>query len=102
MAEYESAAAMPLAAIGGDEKPNWRDRALCVEVDPELWFPELGANSPAAKVICARCEVRAQCLAFAVAGNEQYGIWGGLSPMQRRPLHRGNRPTEAVRMAEVA
>ena len=69
----------------GDE---WRERALCAEVDPELWFPESGEPNLAAKLICGRCEVRAQCLAFALESNEQYGVWGGLSLRERRWLRR--------------
>ena len=38
---------------------EWRERALCAEVDPELWFPESGEPNLAAKLICGRCEVRA-------------------------------------------
>lgn len=70
---------------------QWRDIALCAEVDPELWFPERGEPSTAAKLVCGWCPVRAECLAFALERNEQFGVWGGLSAMERRRLRRALR-----------
>jgi len=69
----------------------WQKRALCVEVDSEIFFPGKGDLSAAraAKRICAACEVRAQCLDYALAHCERYGVWGGLSERQRRNLPRG-------------
>jgi hypothetical protein len=65
--------------------PDWQSRALCAQVDPELWFPEKGqtAQALAAKRICRRCPVQAQCLAAALAGQEQDGIWGALTYYER-------------------
>ena len=67
---------------------DWRELAVCAQVDPELWFPEKGQPTAAAKLICGWCEAQAECLAFAMAGNEQFGVWGGLSPGERRALRR--------------
>lgn len=63
---------------------DWRDRARCAETDPEAFFPEKGGSSLDAKKVCFRCEVRAACLADALARGERHGIWGGLSYEQRR------------------
>lgn len=65
---------------------EWADQALCAEVDAELWFPEKGGSSRAAKMICRRCEVRADCLQFALDRNEPFGIYGGLTERERRRL----------------
>lgn len=67
---------------------DWQSRALCAQVDPELWFPEKGqtAQALAAKRICRRCPVRVPCLADALAGQEQDGIWGGLTYYERLDL----------------
>jgi WhiB family redox-sensing transcriptional regulator len=67
---------------------NWQDRALCAQVDPELWFPEKGQTSQAltAKRICRRCPVRADCLAAALEQHAQDGIWGGLTYYERLDL----------------
>jgi WhiB family transcriptional regulator, redox-sensing transcriptional regulator len=76
-----------LAAGGGD----WRDRALCAEVDPELFFPDKGESSRPAKRVCAACEVRAECLQQALDRGERFGVWGGLSERERRVLERERR-----------
>ena len=73
-------------------EPGWRDLALCAQVDPELWFPEKGQPSRAAKLICSWCEVQAECLTFAMRANEEFGVWGGLAPGERRALRRALRP----------
>jgi WhiB family transcriptional regulator, redox-sensing transcriptional regulator len=67
---------------------SWRERALCPQVDPELFFPPQGCPAAAkrAKNICAHCEVRRECLNDALANNEAFGIWGGLSERERRRL----------------
>ena len=65
---------------------HWRDRARCAETDPDLWFPEKGHPVAAAKRICFACEVRDECLAYALAHPELLGVWGGFTEPQRRVL----------------
>jgi WhiB family redox-sensing transcriptional regulator len=85
-----------LGAIGGvtgavldeGDHPDWQDRALCAETDPEAFFPEKGGSTREAKRICSGCEVRAECLEYALAHDERFGIWGGLSERERRRLKR--------------
>lgn len=67
---------------------NWRDGALCAQTDPEEFYPEKGGSSRAAKRTCMACPVRGFCLEWALAHDERFGIWGGLSERQRRPLVR--------------
>jgi WhiB family transcriptional regulator, redox-sensing transcriptional regulator len=67
---------------------GWQKHALCSEMDPELWFPEPWEDETPAKAVCGRCPVRAACLAFALDANEEYGVWGGLSPEQRHEVRR--------------
>jgi WhiB family redox-sensing transcriptional regulator len=64
----------------------WRLDALCAETDPEAFFPEKGGSTREAKRVCTGCHVRAQCLEFALANDERFGIWGGLSERERRRL----------------
>lgn len=66
----------------------WQMRALCSQTDPEAFFPEKGGSTREAKTICAECEVRAECLEYALANDERFGIWGGLSERERRRLRR--------------
>lgn len=63
-------------------------QALCTEADPELWFPEPDEPADEAKEICRRCLEREACLSWAIAANERYGVWGGLTPRERDRLVR--------------
>jgi WhiB family redox-sensing transcriptional regulator len=69
----------------------WKRRAVCAQTDPEAFFPEKGYSARAAKAMCARCEVRPECLDYALDHDERFGVWGGLSERQRRPLHGAER-----------
>ncbi|MBB4071504.1 WhiB family transcriptional regulator [Leucobacter sp. OH2974_COT-288] len=71
-----------------DAALSWQARALCAETDPEAFFPEKGGSTREAKRICEQCEVRAQCLEYALENDERFGIWGGLSERERRKLRR--------------
>ena len=72
--------------------PGWWFAGLCAQTDPEVFFPEKGGSVREAKAVCARCPVRAQCLAHALAHGERFGVWGGLSEPERRrlQLHAGS------------
>jgi WhiB family redox-sensing transcriptional regulator len=71
-----------------EEEQDWQERALCAQTDPEAFFPEKGGSTREAKRICSGCDVRAECLEFALAHDERFGIWGGLSERERRRLKR--------------
>jgi WhiB family redox-sensing transcriptional regulator len=68
--------------------PGWRDLALCAETDPEAFFPEKGGSTREAKKVCGGCEVRRECLEYALASDQRFGIWGGMSERERRKLKR--------------
>ena len=68
--------------------PEWQERALCSQTDPEAFFPEKGGSTREAKRICSRCEVKGECLEYALGHDERFGIWGGLSERERRRLKR--------------
>jgi WhiB family redox-sensing transcriptional regulator len=67
---------------------GWADRASCGEVGGDEWFPEKGGSSRQAKKVCRGCEVRAECLQYALEHDERWGIWGGTSERQRRTMRR--------------
>ena len=72
-----------------DEEGNplgWQTDALCAQTDPEAFFPEKGGSTREAKKVCIGCEVRSECLEYALANDERFGIWGGLSERERRKL----------------
>ncbi len=85
----------PIAPRPADR--NWRDRAACLDVDPELfqptakWGPVYDAQVAEAKAVCVGCPVRSTCLEFALAVLP-YGIAGGLTETERAQL-RGERRT---------
>lgn len=68
--------------------------ALCAEIDPELWFPSVEngrvqASYEAAgyaKSVCARCPISLACLLTALHNKEEYGIWGGATPRERKAI----------------
>ncbi|WP_326642817.1 WhiB family transcriptional regulator [Streptosporangium sp. NBC_01755] len=67
--------------------PGWQERGRCGEIgDPELWFPEKGGPTREGKQVCRGCEVRSQCLEYALENHERFGIWGGLSERERRRI----------------
>jgi len=74
---------------------TWRDRAACLVVDPELFFP-IGNTGPAllqieeAKAVCRRCEVVEPCLSWAMESRQEDGVWGGQSADERRAVKRRN------------
>jgi WhiB family redox-sensing transcriptional regulator len=86
---YEESPLRSLILVDGEaEEPDWQERALCAQTDPEAFFPEKGGSTREAKRICSGCEVRAECLEYALAHDERFGIWGGLSERERRRLRR--------------
>jgi WhiB family redox-sensing transcriptional regulator len=68
---------------------GWQDRALCAQADPEAFFPEKGGSTREAKKVCRACDVRTECLEYALEHDERFGVWGGLSERERRKLKRG-------------
>ncbi len=68
--------------------PEWQERALCAQTDPEAFFPEKGGSTREAKKVCFSCDVRDRCLQYALEHDERFGIWGGLSERERRRLKR--------------
>ncbi len=67
---------------------SWQEFANCLGVDPDLFFPERGASTREAKEVCRGCVVRPDCLEFALANGEKFGIWGGMSERERRRIRR--------------
>jgi WhiB family redox-sensing transcriptional regulator len=85
---------------------EWVHRARCKNEDPELFFP-IGTTGPAAiqieraKAVCSQCEVRSECLEWAMGTGQDAGVWGGLSEEERRALRRARRRSEVARLAAI-
>ncbi len=77
---------------------GWKDYANCLGANEDLFFPDRGASTRTAKQICSECQVRLECLEYAVTRGEKFGIWGGLSERERRKI-RKQRAQEAMKRA---
>ncbi len=72
---------------------DWRQLAACRDTDPDLFFP-VGTTGTAieqieaAKAVCLGCEVQGSCLEFALATNQESGVWGATSEEERRKLRK--------------
>ena len=79
----------PSVTVDDDEDAlSWQGDALCAQTDPEAFFPEKGGSTREAKKVCTGCDVRSECLDYALQNDERFGIWGGLSERERRKLKR--------------
>lgn len=67
---------------------EWMSWKNCGDTDPEIFFPEQGGSAEWARIICGRCAVEAECLEWALARDERFGIWGGKTEHERRRLKR--------------
>lgn len=67
---------------------EWMRQAACNGHDSNLWFPEAGKSTRAARVICATCPVKAECTDFAVESDVWHGVWGGLDGYEVRKLRK--------------
>lgn len=77
---------------------SWMRKARCADEDAELFFKDVGQGSvlptaqiEQAKTICHRCDVREECLEYAMRNDIDHGIWGGLVPKERQRLRRKRR-----------
>ena len=83
---------------------DWRELASCRDTDPDLFFP-VGTTGPAvdqiesAKGVCRRCPAQVACLEFALATNQESGVWGGTSEEERRKLRKTWLRSDSARTA---
>lgn len=82
-----------VAVEDGVRDSDWTERAACKGADSETFFP-VGTSGPAldqaaaAKAVCARCPVTAECLAWSVLTRSEFGVFGGLDEEERRSENR--------------
>jgi WhiB family transcriptional regulator, redox-sensing transcriptional regulator len=97
--EGAAGAARPVPVL--DNRDPWQEAAACSDADTELFFPVgkgmlAAAEARQAKQICARCPVQPQCLRYALATGQEFGIWGGYDEDERRPLHLAWRASRGI------
>ncbi len=88
MADHPQSEAVAGVPMLEGEPQGWYAQANCLGVDPDLFFPERGASTREAKEVCRGCVVKDDCLEFALANGEKFGIWGGMSERERRRVRR--------------
>lgn len=74
---------------------GWMVNGACKSADPDIFFPDERGSASAghtmrAKAVCARCPVRRECLTYALATRQKYGVWGGATEGERRVMVRLN------------
>jgi WhiB family redox-sensing transcriptional regulator len=89
---WSPGAAGPVLARDPVRDPSWQELAACAKADPEEFFPDKGGSTREARRVCRSCPVAAECLEFALANNERFGVWGGLSERERRRIKDGVTP----------
>jgi WhiB family redox-sensing transcriptional regulator len=92
----------PMASDPDEAVESWQMFANCLGVDPDLFFPERGASTKEAKQVCQGCVVREDCLEYALANGEKFGIWGGLSERERRRIRRQRALARAAQQSRTA
>lgn len=69
---------------------TWHDEAACIGADVNVFYAQAKGRRPAdwtaARALCARCPVTAECLAEAIEHRDPHAFLGGLTPEERRPL----------------
>lgn len=86
-----------LPQLSADLPTGWQQEGLCRAEDATVFFPpvhfehkpEREAREAKAKAICRRCPVRVQCLDWALAVQEPFGVWGGRSEVERKQILAG-------------
>ena len=73
------------------EPPWWQDSAACQGADPDIFFPDRGGKASKAKKLCSSCPVASPCLDFALENDLAEGIWGNMTPKERRAIRRERR-----------
>ncbi len=90
-----------LTELAATPDPEFFDKALCPQTDPEIFFPEKGESNAEAKSVCDRCEVRRSCLQWALDNEIKFGVWGGLSANERRTFLAGRLITNRMTLRRL-
>jgi WhiB family transcriptional regulator, redox-sensing transcriptional regulator len=82
---------------------EWWRLGACLSAEPDMFFPisaNAGADTRRAKLVCESCQVRRECLEYALRTRQQHGIWGGTTEDERRLLQ--NRARKAAARQRVS
>lgn len=94
------------AMVAIADREPWQHRGACRgHQTPDIWFPTKDTPPAAvleARAICVRCNVRQECLLFAMNRPDEPGIWGGLTESERAGLRAGREVTAVWACAECS
>lgn len=76
--------------------PPWKFKGACLGMDPDIFFPENGSKTRKAIAVCDGCNVRAECLKYAIDHEQMDGVWGGTGTKERRRMIVAERRKRAV------
>ncbi len=85
-----------------EKRRDWRNSAACRGVDTTLFFPGQGEPVGEAQDVCALCDVRVECVEFALESRQRFGIWGGTTERERRRLRAESRASAATQEVSAA
>ena len=83
---------------------------LCAETAPDIFFidseegatpAQIYAGRKLAKQICSECPYQIRCAEWAIEKHETLGIWGGLTPRERRDIARSRSRGQVVVISEL-
>lgn len=78
-----------IPVVHGGEDVNWKERAACLTIsNPDIFYPPTKGREQwiAPRGVCGGCTVVAECLREALMNDEPFGMWGGMTPDERRLL----------------
>lgn len=85
--EEDGYAYLSLPTLRDPESPwDWMKEGQCLRFPDLNFFEDLGVPSHVTKckIVCDTCVVKKDCLDFAQRNREPDGIWGGLTPRERK------------------
>ena len=100
--QFITTSSITVSATPVEPEQDWHDDANCLGVEPDLFFPERGASTREAKEVCRNCVVQNDCLEYALANSEKFGIWGGMSERERRRIRRQRNASRQAALTEIA
>jgi len=79
---------------------GWADKAMCKNLDTDVFFPKRGEATTPIKIICSNCPVVQPCLEYALKSGEKFGVWGGTSERERRRIRglRGRQERQGIKL----
>lgn len=77
--------------MNSSEAAEWMERANCKEVGPDIFFTEKEDKVQQAREICSGCEVKNDCLEYAIDKKSEHGTWGGYTEDEIRVIRRKRR-----------